>query len=31
MKAIGSGGPAMDAAKGAYRVANRAIDRLGLR
>jgi hypothetical protein len=28
---IESGGPAMDAAKGAYRVANRAIDRLGLR
>ena len=30
MKAIGSSGAAMDAAKGAYRVANRAIDRLGL-
>jgi len=30
MKAIGSGGPAMDAAKGAYWVANRTIDRLGL-
>jgi hypothetical protein len=27
---IESGGPAMDAAKGAYRVGNRAIDRLGL-
>jgi hypothetical protein len=30
MKAIESGGPAMDAARGAYRAANRTIDRFGL-